>query len=91
MEDIIKQYNRAKKGKRDSRIVGTPLPYKPKQSASSKVDLPAPLSPTIKVVDERLSSIVVNLLPDERRFFHLTVLNVIIDNCVRPELHYTMK
>ena len=30
MEDIIKQYNKAKKGKRDSRIVGTPLPYKPK-------------------------------------------------------------
>tara|TARA_B100000886_G_C20348228_1_gene459680 strand:- start:25 stop:387 length:363 start_codon:yes stop_codon:yes gene_type:complete len=30
MNDLIKQYKSAKKGRRDSRIVGTPLPSKPK-------------------------------------------------------------
>ena len=30
MNDLIKQYNGAKKGRRDSRLVSTPLPFKPK-------------------------------------------------------------
>ena len=30
MNDLIKQYNGAKRGRRDSRLVSTPLPFKPK-------------------------------------------------------------
>ena len=30
MNDLIKQYKSAKRGRRDSRLVSTPLPFKPK-------------------------------------------------------------
>ena len=30
MEDLIKQYQRAKKGKKDSRLKSVPSPFKPK-------------------------------------------------------------
>ena len=46
--------------------------------ASSKVDLPDPLSPTIKVLGDLFSCISVNLSPVERKFFQRTYLNLII-------------
>ena len=48
------------------------LPNKPKHNASRMVDLPAPFSPIINVVELLSSCISVKLLPVDKKFFHLT-------------------
>jgi hypothetical protein len=42
----------------------------PKHNASRNVDLPAPLSPTIRVEGDRVKSTSEKALPVERKFFH---------------------
>jgi hypothetical protein len=49
------------------------LPNNPKHNASRIVDLPAPFSPIINVVEFLSNCISVKLLPVDRKFFHLTV------------------
>ena len=54
------------------------LPNKPNDIASSIVDLPAPLCPTMRVDFVLFNWISVVLLPVERKFFHRTISNIII-------------
>ena len=49
-----------------------------KDNASRIVDLPAPFSPTTKVVWFLSKPTSIKLLPVDRKFFHLTFLNTII-------------
>ena len=54
------------------------LPNKPNVNASNTVDLPLPLSPIIRVDGELFKTISISVLPVERKFFHVTYLNTII-------------
>ena len=53
------------------------FPNKEKVNASRMVDFPAPFSPDTKVVSRFTKSISVNTFPVERKFFHLSFLNII--------------
>ena len=53
------------------------LPNKPKHNASRMVDLPAPFSPIMSVVESLSNGISMKVLPVDKKFFHLTVLNII--------------
>lgn len=54
------------------------LPYKPNDKASSKVDLPAPFSPTINVVAWESRTTVVGKFPVLRKFDQVIDLKFII-------------
>ena len=58
-------------------ILRNGFPNRPKHKASSKVDLPEPLTPTINVLMFLSKSISEKWLPVLNRFFHFTFLNII--------------
>jgi len=59
-------------------ILRCAFPNRAKDKASNIVDLPAPFWPTTNVVLSFVKSTSEKLLPVDRKFFHLSVLNIII-------------